>query len=61
MRKLRVDLETRRPVRWITSGRLGMASCSLFWTFAQARSGSVPGSKVRVSEADPAASLVDDM
>ncbi len=35
-----------------------MASCSLFCTFAQARSGSVPGAKVRVSCPEPAESLV---
>ena len=56
-----MDLLTRTPCFWTTSGRLGSASCSLFWTLAQARSGSVPGAKVRVIWADPEASLVADM
>ena len=53
-----MDLLTRTPCRWTTSGSIGMASCSLFCTFDQARSGSVPGAKVRVRDPVPDESLV---
>ena len=51
-------LATVMPPRCTTSGRLVMASCSLFCTFAQARSGSVPGAKVSSMRDDPDESLV---
>nr|WP_276602872.1 hypothetical protein [Nannocystis pusilla] len=59
-RKLLADLTTRTPWRWTSCGSCGIASCSLFCTCTWAMSGSVPGSKVRVSWAEPVASLDDD-
>ena len=55
-----MDLLTLTPWRWTTSGRLAMASCSLFCTWAQARSGSVPGAKVSSMRDAPDESLVAD-
>ncbi len=55
-----VALPTVIPCRCTVSGRLAMASWSLFCTLDQARSGSVPGAKVRVMRAEPAESLVED-
>ena len=46
------------PWRCTTSGRLAMASWSLFCTWAQARSGSVPGAKVSSMREEPDESLV---
>ncbi len=59
--QFRVDLLTLTPERCTVSGRLAMASCSLFCTWAQARSGSVPGAKVSSMRPAPEASLVADM
>jgi len=59
--QFRVDLLTVTPWRCTTSGKLGMASWSLFCTWAQARSGSVPGAKVSSILPAPEASLVADM
>ncbi len=58
--QLRVDLLTLMPWLCTTSGRLAMASWSLFCTCAQARSGSVPGAKVNSMRDDPDESLVAD-
>ena len=55
-----MDLLTLTPWRCTTSGRLAMASWSLFCTWAQARSGSVPGAKVSSTREAPAESLVAD-
>ncbi len=60
MSQLRVDLLTDTPVRWTTSGRLAMASWSLFCTLAHARSGSVPGLNVSSMRDDPEESLVPE-
>ena len=60
-RKFLVDLLTLTPWVLIISGRLAMASWSLFCTCDQARSGSVPGVKVSSRRAAPAESLVADM
>ncbi len=57
---MRVDLLTCTPERCTASGRLAMASCSLFCTFAQARSGSVPGLKVSSMRELPEASLMPE-
>jgi hypothetical protein len=46
-------LLTSTPERCTSSGRLAVASWSLFWTLDQAMSGSVPGSKVSSSLAWP--------
>ncbi len=61
IRKLRVDLRTVMPCCWTVSGRLGMASCSLFCTCTCAMSGSVPESKYSVTWDWPLALLLDDM
>jgi hypothetical protein len=61
MSQLRVDLLTLTPWRCTTSGRDAMASWSLFCTWAQARSGSVPGAKVSSTRPAPEASLLADM
>ncbi len=44
----------------MTSGRLAMASCSLFCTWDQARSGSVPGAKVNSMRDAPEELLLAD-
>jgi len=54
-------LLTVTPARCTASGRLVMASWSLFCTLAQARSGSVPGLKVNSIREDPEESLVPEM
>ena len=58
--QLRVDLLTLTPERWTTSGRLAMASWSLFWTLDQATSGSVPGAKVSSTREAPDEELVPE-
>jgi len=58
---LRVDLETVTPCFWTESGSDGSASWSLFWTFDQARSGSVSGVKVSVTSALPEESATELM
>gem|GEM_PF-6703137 len=60
MSQFLVALPTVTPWRCTVSGRLVIASCSLFWTLAQARSGSVPGVKVRVMRELPEESLVEE-
>ena len=60
MSQFLVALPTVTPWRWTTSGRLAMASWSLFCTLDQARSGSVPGAKVNSMRDPPAESLVAD-
>jgi hypothetical protein len=57
---LRFDFETTTPRRWTSWGSCGIASCSLFWTWTCAMSGSVPGSKVSSMATAPAESLDDD-
>jgi len=56
-----VDLTTWTPWFLTTSGRLGSADCSLFCTWDQATSTSVPGAKVSSRRAPPAESLEADM
>jgi len=61
IRKPLRDLLTLTPCRCTSCGSSGIASCSLFWTCTWAMSGSVPDSKVRVTDALPDAWLVEDM
>jgi len=61
MRKLEALLLTVMPWRCTSSGKRGVARESLFCTCTWAMSGSVSESKVRVMEAWPKESLVDDM
>ena len=56
-----MDLLTVTPVLWTVLGRLDIANWSLFWTLAQARSGSVPGLKVSSRRLPPDESLVPAM
>ena len=59
--KLRVALATTTPCCCTVSGKLGVASWTLFCTCTCATSGSVPGLKYKVIVASPFASLDDDM
>lgn len=56
-----MDLLTVTPRCWTTSGSEARASWSLFCTFAQAMSGSVPGANVSVIWAVPDESPVEYM